>query len=459
MIKIKIARFLNNLAILFIFVLKIRKNSMIEMPPEFKKEDDVIPLMVKLQNEGVIKDIQDNYLYWDKIKYKAKSCSAEELWNAVKFFRYLRSSGISFGKYRFGYVITDYMQRTLHQFDLNIGGTLGSNVGIAETDKTKFMISSIMEEAISSSQMEGASTTRKKAKEMIQQEKKPKNKSEQMIMNNYITMKHIVQHKDEEISPEKILYLHKLITNGTLEDVEDEGMFRDNDEVHVVNHVNSEVVHTPPPHEELEGLIKGLCDFFNNDNQNFIHPIIKGSIIHFMIGWIHPFSDGNGRTARALFYWYMLKRGYWLTEYLSISRIIKDTKAQYEKAYLYTEADGNDLSYFITYHIKTMEKAYAALKEYISRKQREVVQAARFMRISGVNERMAQILKILNDDSDRVLNIKEMETRFNVSNFTARTDLKALVDLGFLEIIHVNKKKQNFIKSNNFDRVLKKYIQ
>lgn len=147
-----------------------------------------------------------------------------------------------------------------------------------------------------------------------------------------------------------------------------------------------------------------------------------------------------------------------MTEYLSISKIIKDTKAQYEKAYLYSEADGNDLNYFITYHIKTMEKAYADLKEYISRKQREVVQAAKFMRISNVNERMAQILKVLNDDSDRVLTIRELENRFNVSSYTARTDLKALVDLGFLEIIQVNKKKQNFIKSHKFDSIMRKSI-
>ena len=95
--------------------------------------------------------------------------------------------------------------------------------------------------------------------------------------------------------------------------------------------------------------------------------------------------------------------------------------------------------------------------EYITRKQNEVFQAAKFMKIPLVNDRMAQILKILNDDADRILNSKEIENRFSISNFTARTDLKTLVELGFLEIIHVNKKKQNFIKSNNFDLLLKKY--
>lgn len=430
---------------------------MIEQAPLYDKKSDSIPLMVKLHMEGSLQKIQDDYLYWDKIKYKAKSCSPEELWQAVKLFRRLRASKVKFGNYEFMYVITDYIQRALHQFDMHIGGTLGSNIGIAETDKTKFIVSSIMEEAISSSQMEGANTTRRKAKEMIEQEKKPRNKSEQMILNNFITMKYIVQHKEDEITPERILYIHKLITGQTLADQDDEGRFRENDEVLVVNYSNSEIVHTPPREKEINALIKDLCVFFNSDHETFVHPIIKGCIIHFMIGWIHPFTDGNGRTARALFYWYMLKKGYWLTEYLSISRIIKDTKSQYEKAYLYSEQDQNDLSYFITYHIKTMEKAFEALKEYISRKQKEVFQAAKFMKIPGVNDRMAQILKIIYDDPERILTIKEIESRFNVSNYTARTDLRSLAGLGFLDIIHVNKKKQNFIKSEYFDKVIKSY--
>lgn len=428
---------------------------MIEKAPKPQTEDNTISLMVNLQQSGALQKIQDEYLYWDKIKYKAKNQSPKQLWSAIKLHRLLKSNTLSFGEHQFSYVITDYIQKGLHQFDMHIGGTLGSNISIADTDKTKFVISSIMEEAISSSQMEGANTTRKKAKEMIQKAQKPKSKSEQMIMNNYITMKYIIHHKNDDITPENILHIHKLISKNTLDKTEEEGRFRESDDVHVVNHINGEIVHNPPLKKELTVLIDQLCAFFNHDTENlFVHPIIKGCIIHFMIGWIHPFTDGNGRTARAIFYWYMLKKGYWLTEYLSISRIIKDSKAQYEKAYLYTEIDDNDLSYFITYHIKTMEKAYDALKEYINRKQKEVFQAAKFMKIPFVNDRMAQIIKIINDDSDRILNTKEIQTRFNISSFTARSDLKTLVALGFLEIIQVNQKKQNFIKSASFDEKL-----
>jgi Fic family protein len=428
-----------------------------EIAPKYIRGSGNISLLLEIEKSGLLKDIQDNYWYWDKIKYKHSKYKPEELWDTIKLNRMLNSNNINFGNHKFTYILTDYIQKTLHQFDMHIGGNLGSNISIAETDKTKFMISSIMEEAISSSQMEGANTTRKKAKEMILQDKKPKNVSEQMIMNNFITMKYIVQNKHEDITLEKILYIHKLISNNTLENTEDEGKFRDNDEVFVVDYIKSEIIHTPPLKKELELLLNDLCLFFNTNTKTFIHPIIKGCIIHFMTGWIHPFIDGNGRTARALFYWYMLKNGYWLTEYLSISKIIKDTKIQYENAYLYSEKDDNDLGYFITYHLKTMEKAFEALKDYIGKKQKEVFQAAAFLKIPYVNERMAQIIKLLNDDGDRILNSKEIEKRFNISNYTARADLKTLVELGFLEKIQVNKKKQNFIKSSSFNVTLKKH--
>lgn len=427
-----------------------------ELAPKKKEfNQDIISLSVDMQNSGEMKVFQDDYLYWDKVKYKSKRDNLEDVWFVIKFHRYIKSKKLSFGNAKFTYPTTDFIQRTLHEFDLNTGGTLTSNIGIAETDKSKFMISSLIEESINSSQMEGASTTRKKAKEMIQQEKKPQNKSEIMIMNNYVTMKHIVQIKDEDLTVEKLLEIHKLISKGTLDAPNEEGCFRTNDEIFVANVMKGKVVHQPPSVDELPILINDLIKFFNEDSNDFIHPIIKGCVIHFMIGWIHPFTDGNGRTARALFYWYMLKNGYWLTEYLSISKIIKDSKNQYEKAYLYTENDDNDLGYFITYHLKAMIKAYEALKTHIHSKQKEVVQAAKFLKIEGVNDRMAQIIKIIYDDSDRILTSKEVENKFNISNFTARTDLKTLVELGFLEEIQVNLKKKNYIKSKIFDSKIK----
>ena len=97
------------------------------------------------------------------------------------------------------------------------------------------------------------------------------------------------------------------------------------------NGITGEVAHEPPSYEKIPEIINQLCDFANKDD-TFIHPIIKAIIIHFLISFLHPFVDGNGRTARSLFYWYMLKKGYWMREFLSISRIIYKKKNLYEKA-------------------------------------------------------------------------------------------------------------------------------
>ena len=427
---------------------------MIETPPPSAATPEVVSLLERLADTKQLSDIQNDYLYWDKVKYKAKEVTAPLLWQAIKLHRKLNARKISFGDYSFTFVLTDFIQETLYLSDTQLNKNFSNSIDIPQVDKAKFMVSSLMEEAIASSQIEGANTTRKKAKEMIQQGKKPKDKSEQMILNNYTTMQHLVAHSQQPLSEETLLYIHKLITHKTLDNPAEEGAFRQNNEVHVVNFSNNEIVHTPPEYTEIPTLIGELCTFFNTHTHSFIHPLIKACILHFMIGFVHPFVDGNGRTARAVFYWYLLKEGYWLTEYLSISRMIKQSKGQYEKAYLYTEADDYDLTYFLTYQFKVLHKAYEALKQYLHIKQKEAYQAAHLLKISGVNERMAELLKLFCDEPERILTIKEVEHRFQVSNYTARTDLKALVNMGFLEVIPVNQKKQNFVRSPHFLQLL-----
>jgi len=411
--------------------------------------------------QSAIYSLNEKYLYWDKAKYQKASGIKDPkiLWSAIKLSRTIHAKKITFGTHNFKYNLTDSIQKGLHEFDLHIGGNLGTRSVIPEDDKKRYLISSIMEEAIASSQIEGAVTTRKKAKEMLRKNIKPRNKSEQMIANNYSTIKLIVDIQDEPITIERLFEVHKLITNQTLDDNNDEGKYRDDNEVNVVDVMDGEIVHTPPDFKEVPKLMEELFNFFNNnDKEQFIHPIVKGCVIHFMIGYIHPFVDGNGRTARALFYWYLLKNGYWLTEYLSISRLIVRSKTQYAQAFIYSEIDENDLTYFINYKIKTMQLAYNSLREYIQRKINEKKQLINFQKIKGINERQALIIKWLYEEPDLLFSVKEIENRFSLSNQTARTDLTELESKGYLEIVELNKKTKGFCRSDRFNELLKKEL-
>jgi Fic family protein len=313
-----------------------------------------------------------------------------------------------------------------------------------------------MEEAIASSQIEGAVTTRKVAKEMLRAERKPRNRSEQMILNNYYTIKRIGEIRDKKLTIDLILEIHKLITNRTLDNDDDEGRFRLSNDVKVVDGITGEVVHHPPDFKSLNFLMNNFCQFANEaDNEKFIHPIIRASILHFLIGYIHPFADGNGRTARAIFYWNLLSKGYWLIEYMSISRLIIKSKTQYAKAYLYSELDSNDITYFIKYKIRTIEQAFESLKDYISRKIKEKSQLYDFRKIKGVNDRQLQLIRIFLDDPEKIMTIKEVQNRFGIVYQTARTDLIGLVDLKLLETFISGKKKITYFRSEKFDKELK----
>lgn len=422
---------------------------------------EVNKLRLNEEFQLLLNDINEKYLYWDKVKYHTNKLITDPkiLWAAVKLSRVINAKKIQFGENKFIYNLTDYIQKGLHEFDLHIGGHLGTKNLIPEDDKKRYLVSSIMEEAIASSQIEGAVTTRKLAKEMLRKNIKPKNKSEQMILNNYITIKHIVEIKDEPITTERFLEIHKLISNQTLTDKKDEGKYRKDNGIKVIDVVNGNIVHSPPDYHDISKLMNEIFIFFNKDkNDQFIHPIIKGCIIHFMIGFIHPFVDGNGRTARALFYWYLLKNGYWLTEYLSISRLIVKSKAQYARAFQYTEIDENDLTYFINYKLKTMEMAFESLREYIQLKINEKRKTINYQKIKGINSRQALIIKWLFEEPDIMFSVKEIENRLTISNQTARTDLTELVKRGYLEIIEIDNKTKSFCRTVKFENILKKEL-
>lgn len=433
---------------------------MIEKVPPIEEKNFVLALKMLMRNQygTLLKDINTKYLYWDKVKYLVpQNENANVFWQAVKTLRTVNSKQITFGDHVFHFTITENMLSLLHQFDMNLGGSLGTHSIIPETDKNVFLISSIMEEAIASSQMEGASTTRRVAKEMLRKQQKPRNKSQQMITNNYATIKYLVEHQEEDFTIDNLLKIHKLITKNTLDDSEDEGHLRKDYEVRVMNAITGEIAHTPPMLGDVEKLLKQLCEFANASAKNeteFVHPVVKSIIIHFMLAYIHPFVDGNGRTARSLVYWYLIKNGYWLTEYLSISRVIYRNKDAYEKAFLYTENDGNDLSYFIQFNLVTMEKAFVELKSYLQRKISERDGIVQFRNVSGINERQAHLLKILSEKPNSVFTTTEVVNRFAITGKTARNDLQRLVSLGYMQEKPLNQRVVGYIRSDDFEALL-----
>jgi len=380
-------------------------------------------------------DPKGRYLHWEKLKHlpPPEGFTSEDYWFATKTARRKVFKKVPLNDKKgqpFYFCVPDTLQKELHWLDQNAAGSITMNQPITNPHtRDTYLVSSLIEESISSSQLEGASTTRNVAKEMLRQGREPKDHSEKMIFNNYKAMGVIREFKDDELTPSLILHLHQVLTDGTLDDPAKAGKLRDcSDDIHVVDASESSVLHTPPDATELSDRLNKICEFANNSVENeFIHPVIKAIILHFMIGYDHPFVDGNGRTARALFYWAMAKHGYWLMEFVSISSIIKQAPVKYGRAYLHTETDENDLTYFLIHQIDVIRKGITSLHEYLGRKATEIEEAEKLLDNSKakgqLNHRQLSLLKHALKNPNAIYRIQEHQTSHAISYQTARTDL------------------------------------
>jgi Fic family protein len=412
---------------------------------------------VKIRKFRDVFQINENqYPYWEKWKYIAREWGYDEkkLWAAVRIIRGGNNLQLT-SSYLFKINAPSLMQKYMHEFDINLGGSIQSDGIIPSQEKERYLLSSLMEEAIASSQLEGAVTTRKLAKEMLKTNRKPRNESEQMIANNYEGMKWIVRNKNKPFTIDNILELHGIITRNTLANSKDEGAFRSDDTINVVDVQTGEIVQMPPSFERLQELMLAFCDFANEKEPDrfFVHPITRGIILHFLLGFIHPFADGNGRTARSVFYWYLVKKGYWLVEYMSVSRVILQAKAQYARAYLHTELDNNDLTYFILYNLRCLQIALKELKKYIERKTKEKDSTIGLLRNTVFNDRQISLLQEIIHDQSTSFSVNQLQQWFKVSNQTARNDLNELANAGLLEF-RKSGKQLRFFATQNFTQIL-----
>jgi Fic family protein len=418
-------------------------------PPSFDKmletlNANLIQKMIGLSNNPLI---VRQYLHWDKLQHhKVEGYTAEELWTAVKFQRQGTLKPIPLHDKKgnsFRFCVPEIVAQQLHQIDTGCGAMIGIPEPITNPQiKDKYLVRSLMEEAITSSQLEGAATTREAAKEMIRTGRPPRDTDEQMILNNFVTMQQITKLKTQPLTPEMVFEIHKLVTDKTLPDPTAAGRFRRSDEKRFVGNDEGTIFHDPPVVEELSRRLIAMCDFANGKTPSFfIHPVVRAITLHFWLAYDHPFWDGNGRTARAIFYWAMLHSGYWLFEFISISTILRKAPIKYGRSFLYTETDDNDLTYFIVAQTKVIQQAVEELRTYINRKSLEMTELESQIRALDLfNHRQVDLIRHALKHPFSHYAIESHRTSHNVVYQTARTDLLDLESRGVIEKRMVGRK-------------------
>lgn len=380
------------------------------------------------------------YLHWDQLKRREppEGLAHAQWWAGLKIRRGTGARELELRDAAgrpFTFSMVDPIVELVYHADRDAAGQIKVPEPITNPQtRDRYLVSSIIEEAIRSSQLEGAATTRKVAADMLRSGREPRDKGERMILNNYVTMRRIQELATEPLGEDMLFDLHSQITEGTLEDADEAGRYRRPDEVIRVYDADGTSLHDPPPAAELPTRMTRMFDFANGRTEEFfVHPLLKAVILHFWLAYEHPFTDGNGRTARALFYWMMLKQGYWMSEYISISSILSKAPVKYARSFLYTETDENDLNYFIIHQLEVFERAVKELHEYIRRKSEHIKVIERQSRVlAGLNHRQkALILHALRKPGSDYT-IRSHQTSHNTVYQTARRDLQELEEKGLL---------------------------
>jgi Fic family protein len=386
---------------------------------------------------------RDRYPHWDKLRRlpSPEGFSSEQWWLKIKLarneeFRQLplrTPEGL-----HFGFTLPDIVLRHLHHIDQRCAGEVAMDEIVTSEKEAgrRFLVNSLMEEAIRSSQLEGATTSRVVAKEMLRSGRPPRDTSERMILNHYRALEFMRDDMGSELTPSSILELHRIVTDGTLRDPTAAGRLQRPGEprVAVFDRDGEDPVHVPPPAEQLPERMELLCKFANEvDGEPFVHPVLKAILLHFWIAFDHPFEDGNGRTARILFFWAMQSRGYWLAEYLPISRLIRGAPAKYGRAFMEAETDGGDTTYFLIHQLQVIEGAIADLHDYLERKVAEVRDVERLLQDNAdLNGRQLALLIDAVRRPAAIYSFDSHAVSHRVSHETARSDLRALADSEFL---------------------------
>ena len=376
---------------------------------------------------------EGRYRHWETVRRIAppERLTSDAWWLGIKLARLQMSHSIPLKDKNgraFQYTLPDPLLEMLHRVDREMSGQIASPEPVANPQtRDRYIQHALLEEAFASSTLAGAISTREDAKEITRTRRRPANGSEQMILNTFRAMQLVSAMKGEKLTPELIFQIHHTITEGTLDDAA--RVFRQpGDEIGVYDTTNTLLLHSPPPAEEITERMKIMCRFANEGNPDgFLHPVLRAITLHFWLAYDHPFVEGNGRTARALFYWSMLAQGFRLMDCVSISTILRKAPARYRKSFLYTETDDNDLTYFLLAQLRAICRALDDFHGYVEQSAGALRQTTELVEQSDeFNHRQLALLSHALRHPTQRYTIESHRRSHQVTYQTARTDLLGL---------------------------------
>ncbi|MDZ4697253.1 MAG: Fic family protein [Deltaproteobacteria bacterium] len=335
----------------------------------------------------------------------------------------------------FWYCRLDAIDRATHDLDRRDATREMLRAMSEDGVRQSYRVDQLIEEAINSALIEGAKlTTRAQAKQIILDGTSPKSHGEKMVVNNYSAMVRLLELNEQELTLDDLMEIHAILGDGSLDAENCAGRLRTADENVRIEDASGDVWFQPPPANELPQRLLALIKFANDrETKPFIHPLVRAIVLHFWLAYLHPFVDGNGRMARALFYWQMLRGGYDFAQYLSISGPIDRSRRAYYMAFAHTETDDGDLTYFVLNQLAVLRRATDDLVGHLKQRSESLNHLlSALSNTRELNNRQQSVLTFLARQPVQSVTVTGHATSHRVTYLTARKDLQMLEKKGLV---------------------------
>lgn len=279
-------------------------------------------------------------------------------------------------------------------------------------------------EAHHTTHIEGTQLTLEQSKKVLQGERPANTNSDDVkeLINYRDAFDLVADYLDEDgpVTGGVIREIHKRLVKNVRGNSAAPGEYR-KIQNYVVNSNTGETVYVPPPAYEISILMQELVDYINNTTE--VHPVLMSGIAQFQLVHIHPFLDGNGRTARLLSTLCLYIKGYDFKRLFTISEYYDRNRADYYKAIQNVRDHEMDMTIWLEY----FTHALAEQLQEIKTKGEVVIQINKVAKQHKLSDRQIKLFRSLFEQIE--LTIKDFEQIFvDIPRRSLQRDLKDLMD-------------------------------
>jgi len=246
--------------------------------------------------------------------------------------------------------------------------------------------------------------------------------TERAVFNYLATLRNIQKNPPDKLSNEFICEMHKIVADEASHGGEP-GKYR-TIQNYIVNWLG-QVVYMPPKPQDVPELMNNFIKFINTKSQEYL-PVISSGIIHYKFVAIHPFVDGNGRTARILGTWELLHRKFDTDHIFAIDDVIYEHRSSYYKALQTVSQENGDLTHWLEFYLETVAESLSRAWHRIT-----ILPKTTASKSISLTPRQEKLINLLKDAGD--LSAKDIAQSLKITIQGVHFILKPLINAKMLK--------------------------